>query len=150
LPQRLLGPAFAWSAFLAVGMSLAGCQMSVVTVVQEKVKGKQVDPVLDLDGDGVTELGGDCDDGDAAIFPGATEACDGIDNDCSDSVDDAGACTTYRSMSQTALADVLEGLLKDRELRARLGQGGRQRVIDEFSMGINAARLINAFESAQH
>jgi len=81
--------------------------MSVVTVVQEKVKGKQVDPVLDLDGDGVTELGGDCDDGDAAIFPGATEACDGIDNDCSDSVDDAGACTTYRSMSQTALADVL-------------------------------------------
>lgn len=49
-----------------------------------------------------------------------------------------------------ALADVLEGLLNDRELRARLGQGGRQRVIDEFSMGINAARLINAFESAQN
>ena len=105
--QRLPGPAFAWSAFLAVGMGLPGCQMSVATVVQQKVKGKPVNEVVDVDGDGVTVFGGDCDDADATIFPGAIEVCDGIDNDCSESVDDAGACTTYRSMSQTALADVL-------------------------------------------
>jgi len=30
---------------------------------------------------------GDCDDGDAAVFPGATEDCDGLDNDCDGLVD---------------------------------------------------------------
>ena len=36
----------------------------------------------DADGDGYTVAGGDCDDSDASVFPGATEACDGVDNDC--------------------------------------------------------------------
>ena len=31
---------------------------------------------------GYVEQGGDCDDGDADIHPGADERCDGIDNDC--------------------------------------------------------------------
>ena len=33
----------------------------------------------------------DCDDGDAAIMPGADEFCDGVDNDCDGSVDEDGA-----------------------------------------------------------
>ncbi len=37
---------------------------------------------------------GDCDDADAARFPTATEACDGVDNDCNDIVDD-GATTEF-------------------------------------------------------
>ncbi|MDF1552171.1 MAG: MopE-related protein [Deferrisomatales bacterium] len=42
------------------------------------------DPLIDSDGDGVSENQGDCDDGNAAIYPGATDACgDGIDQDCS-------------------------------------------------------------------
>ncbi|MCB9762336.1 MAG: putative metal-binding motif-containing protein [Alphaproteobacteria bacterium] len=37
----------------------------------------------DLDGDGVTEADGDCDDADAAVYPGNTEVpYDGLDNDC--------------------------------------------------------------------
>ena len=40
---------------------------------------------LDADGDGVVSVafgGADCDDSDPAIFPGATERCDGVDEDC--------------------------------------------------------------------
>lgn len=42
----------------------------------------------DDDGDGVAELGGDCNDASAADVPGASETADGIDNDCNGVVDD--------------------------------------------------------------
>jgi CotH kinase protein/Lectin C-type domain/Putative metal-binding motif len=42
---------------------------------------------VDRDGDG--HACGDCNDGSAAIHPGAAEACDGVDNDCDGVVDDA-------------------------------------------------------------
>ncbi len=41
----------------------------------------------DVDGDGYTPAGGDCDDADASVRPGATEVCDGRDNDCDGAVD---------------------------------------------------------------
>jgi len=67
----------------------------------------------DLDGDGYGEATGaidaceapsghvsnddDCDDTDSSVHPSATETCDGDDNDCDGSTDEAGAsgCTTY-------------------------------------------------------
>jgi hypothetical protein len=42
----------------------------------------------DADRDGVTPAGGDCDDGNDAIHPGATEVCDEVDNDCDGQIDE--------------------------------------------------------------
>jgi len=41
---------------------------------------------------------GDCNDGDAAIKPGVTEICDGIDNNCNGTTDEGVLTTFYRDM----------------------------------------------------
>ena len=48
----------------------------------------------DLDADGVTDCAGDCDDTRASIRPGASETCDGVDQDCDGNVDDAATDAT--------------------------------------------------------
>jgi len=42
----------------------------------------------DADHDGFTACGGDCDDGNPAVRPGAVEACNGIDDNCNGLVDE--------------------------------------------------------------
>ncbi|MCK6523385.1 putative metal-binding motif-containing protein, partial [Myxococcota bacterium] len=66
----------------------------------------------DNDGDGFAACQ-ECDDGDAAVSPGATETCDAIDNDCDGSIDDADdsldtstATTYYRDGDADGYGDV--------------------------------------------
>ena len=54
----------------------------------DKTTGSAEDPtVTDADRDGVVTAE-DCDDEDPAVFPGATEACDGADQDCDGVIDE--------------------------------------------------------------
>ena len=72
--------------------------------------------------DNAVSTGGDCDDSSTAIFPGAAELCDGLDNDCDDEIDD-GAPTT--------LADPLPAfaaVLVDHSLPATLAPGQRAEI----------------------
>ena len=45
--------------------------------------------------DGYVSISGDCDDTTAAVYPGAEEVCDGLDNDCSGGVDEGLLTTVY-------------------------------------------------------
>lgn len=47
-------------------------------------------------GEGAVSKSGDCNDGNAQIYPDAPERCDGIDNDCDAQIDDNAGLTFYR------------------------------------------------------
>ncbi|MEC7984751.1 MAG: MopE-related protein [Myxococcota bacterium] len=49
---------------------------------------------IDTDGDGFS-VEEDCNDNDASTFPGATEICDGIDNNCDSEIDENTRSTFY-------------------------------------------------------
>ena len=51
--------------------------------------------LTDNDGDGITEVDGDCDDTDPATWPDAPELCDGADNDCDGETDEDATDATF-------------------------------------------------------
>lgn len=72
------------------------------------------DGTIDDDGDGyyLTGTGADCDDSDPAVHPGATEVCDGLDQDCDGSVDEGVLTTYYADLDSDGYGDpsaTLEG-----------------------------------------
>ena len=75
-------------AMLAATLALCGCAEGSAPIGQlgALAPPDTGDPPVDNDGDGF-DADVDCDDDDAAVFPGADEVCDGIDNDCAAGVD---------------------------------------------------------------
>jgi Putative metal-binding motif/CARDB len=61
----------------------------------------------DEDGDGYCANEGDCDDGDASIFPGAVESCDGIDNNCNGTADEGALLSFYPDQDNDGFGDPL-------------------------------------------
>ena len=99
-------------------------------------EGLLVDGYADADGDGYgdsaspvmgvcpgapgfAEVSGDCDESDTAINPGATEACDGVDNNCAGGVDEGlPTMRCYRDEDGDGY-----GATADSELRCACGVG---------------------------
>jgi hypothetical protein len=65
---------------------------------------------VDVDGDGYLVDDGDCDDDDASVHPGATESCNGVDDDCdgdTDEDDASDAPTWYADADADGWGDAL-------------------------------------------
>jgi hypothetical protein len=58
----------------------------------------------DADGDGYTSAE-DCDDADASVNPGATEVCNGVDDDCDDETDEGVLQTFYADADGDGFGD---------------------------------------------
>jgi hypothetical protein len=96
--------------------------MALTTIaIQTLTRGVQTTFYRDADGDGYGDSSDsqdacsapsgyvtnstDCDDSDSAVNPGATEACDGIDNDCDSDVDEGVQTTFYRDADGDGYGD---------------------------------------------
>ena len=77
--------------------------LSLCTLALALACGDKADDT-DRDGDGI-EASADCDDADPAVYPGAPEACDGVDNDCDGEVDDGLRSDWYPDADRDGYGD---------------------------------------------
>jgi hypothetical protein len=109
-----------------------------------------VDAPFDLDGDGFFDGSNpdcvaawdaaqlDCDDGNAAVHPGATEVCNGVDDDCDGAVDDGAidATTWFADADSDGYGDPSEPELACDEPAGASAQAGD---CDDANAAVNPA-----------
>lgn len=65
-----------------------------------------IDEGFDVDGDGITSCGGDCNDSDANIYLGAVEVCNTVDDDCDGSIDEGVTSVYYRDLDNDGYGNI--------------------------------------------
>jgi len=98
----------------------------------------------DEDADGYETCDGDCDDNDPAVYPGAPDPCDGVDQDCADDLDDEldddgdgfaecdGDCDDAEAAAHPGAAEVCDGL--DNDCDGDLYEGEEDEDADGFGV----------------
>nr|WP_290427025.1 HYR domain-containing protein [Algoriphagus limi] len=82
-----------------------GNQGSATAIVTISINA--IDPGdLDSDNDGFTPNEGDCDDSDETVYPGASELCDGKDNNCDGTIDEGVQTAFYIDADGDGYGDV--------------------------------------------
>ena len=61
---------------------------------------------VDDDGDGYAEFDGDCDDGDGGVYPGASEVCNEVDDDCDGHTDEDLTTPYYADEDADGYGDI--------------------------------------------
>ena len=85
-----------WTLILAIG---CGNRTKAVIIEPEAAE-----TTVDADGDGYLSTE-DCDDLDANINPDSIEICDGIDNNCNDSIDEGVENVYYQDLDADGFGD---------------------------------------------
>ena len=91
-------------AWLLVGILFTACRTKI-----DVSPGQTDTGLVDLDQDGFSTVE-DCDDFDASVYPGSTEYCDGIDNNCNGEVDEGVNTLYYRDLDGDGFGDDSETL----------------------------------------
>ncbi|MEK6589554.1 MAG: MopE-related protein, partial [Nitrospinota bacterium] len=81
--------------------------------------------------------GNDCNNNDPAINPGASEICDGKDNNCNGEIDE-GACSCSLNVTLNSSANIANGNLSHSQTLNGNGQRSTNTVLSDFTLYYNS------------
>ncbi|MDG1482581.1 MAG: putative metal-binding motif-containing protein, partial [Myxococcota bacterium] len=93
-------------AALMTGLALMGCRVKDAPIDDGSFNGEDsgIVTITDVDGDGYSAEE-DCNDEDELLHPGASEICDGIDNNCDGEIDEGVSNTYYEDADEDGFGD---------------------------------------------